>query len=135
MRKIKFRGKVLHHKSHQKSDWVWGMPTIFRDGRTAIRWQCSENAKDPSAWKTQSVVQETLGQFTGVYDCNGKEVYEGDIVLARSEGECRMCQVVFSERTCSFFLYNNNGPWYISADNTMKDTLLEIIGNIHDTPI
>lgn len=82
----------------------------------------------------QKVDYESVGQFTGVYDCNGKEVYEGDIVLARSEGECRMCQVVFSERTCSFFLYNNSGPWYISADNTMKDTLLEIIGNIHDNP-
>ena len=74
MRTIKFRGKVLHRKSHQKNEWVYGMPTIFRDGRTAIRWQCSEKAKDPEAWKTQSVEPETLGQFTGAYDRNGKEI-------------------------------------------------------------
>lgn len=121
MRKIKFRGKARFERR-----WIIGA--------------LAPNGKHPCIaefgkyFELTEVDSESVGQFTGVYDCNGKEVYEGDIVLARSEGECRMCQVVFSERTCSFFLYHNSGPWYISADNTMKDTLLEIIGNIHDNP-
>lgn len=46
------------------------MPTIFRDGSAAIRWQCSDKSKNPSAWETQSVIPETVGQFTGLLDKN-----------------------------------------------------------------
>lgn len=70
MRKIKFRGKVIHSRSHQKSTWIYGMPTIFRDGSAAIRWQCSDKSKNPSAWETQSVIPGTVGQFTGLLDKN-----------------------------------------------------------------
>ena len=128
MRTIKFRGKVLHRKSHQKNEWVYGMPTIFRDGRTALRWQCSEKAKDPEAWKTQSVEPETLGQFTGVYDRNGKEIYEGDVVVddLRNEYEvcwyddlaCFMAEMICNERP--FLLYD------------IEPNKCEIIGNIHE---
>lgn len=121
MRKIKFRGKSSYDRR-----WIIG--ALVPNGKQPCI------AEFGKLFELTEVDSESVGQFTGVYDCNGKEIYEGDIVLARSEGECRMCQVVFSERTCSFFLYNNSGPWYISADNTMKDTLLEIIGNIHDNP-
>lgn len=121
MRTIKFRGKSSYDRR-----WIIG--ALVPNGKQPCI------AEFGKLFELTEVDYESVGQFTGVYDCNGKEVYEGDIVLARSEGECRMCQVVFSERTCSFFLYNNSGPWYISADNTMKDTLLEIIGNIHDNP-
>lgn len=92
------------------------MPTIFRDGRTAIRWQCSEKAKDPEAWKTQSVEPETLGQFTGAYDRNGKEIYEGDIVFAKSAGEYKKCLVVYAEHSCNFILHTKIGPWYIHGE-------------------
>lgn len=81
------------------------------------------------------VFPHTVGQFTGVYDCNGKEVYEGDIVLAKSAGERRKCQVVYTEHSCGFILHTKIGPWYIHADiDTKRDTMLEVIGNIHDNP-
>lgn len=78
-REIKFRGKPIHQRSGRCQSWLYGMPTIFRNGHTAIRWQCSDKAKTPEAWKTQSVIPETFGQYIGLKDRNGKEIYEGDI--------------------------------------------------------
>lgn len=147
-RTIKFRGKVLHRKSHQKNEWVYGMPTIFRDGRTAIRWQCSEKAKDPESWKTQSVEPETLGQFTELHDKNGKEIYEGDIITADrypffADGKPNYVAVV-EWNDCGFAaffeLHKDSDARGISVGCPVMDfdsdnaAEFEIIGNIHDNP-
>ena len=127
-RTIKFRGKVLHRKSHQKNEWVYGMPTIFRDGRTAIRWQCSEKAKDPESWKTQSVEPETLGQFTGLHDKNGKEIYEGDIILCKGKHQYKV------EWIADGFCMRGDRYGGVTSIKSFLPIQREIIGNIHSNP-
>ena len=67
-RQIKFRGKRADN-----GEWVQGY--FVEDGFYYI-W--SHNEDD---FLTQHLIDpDTLGQFTGLTDCNGKEIYEGDIV-------------------------------------------------------
>lgn len=64
-REIKFKAKSL--VSH---NWVEG-DLFHENGRTYIRRENVNLAKvDPS----------TICQFTGLKDCNGREVWEGDII-------------------------------------------------------
>ena len=86
------------------------------------------------------VIPETVGQFTGLYDKNGKEIYEWDIVevddftnvyaskyigvveMRRGEWCVRYESRIFGE--CIHRLYFDD----------FVDRKTTIIGNIHDNP-
>ena len=78
-----------------------------------------------------------LMQSTGLADKNGKEIFEGDIVRALSEGYCGTFQVKWrNEGTPMYILYpawQNEQFWDLKGVNGVDDGI-EVIGNIHEHP-
>lgn len=123
MREIKFRGK------NRDGQFVFGDLLNF-DTSTAIFTKSGNTS-------IFEVIPATVGQYTGLTDKNGVEVYEGDI-LSRNNAQFPMRGPVEYENGSFFFHDEELGfCWYplhgIAKQGTGTLNDLEVIGNIHDT--
>ena len=81
----------------------------------------------PDKWK--GIDPETVGQFTGLLNKNGKEIYEGDI-LGCPEDNYFLYETVFFEEGC-FMVKDDYTTTPMCAVDSQYRT---VIGNIHDNP-
>ena len=75
------------------------------------------------------VDKDTLGQYTGLHDKNGKEIYEGDIVR-KFNGI--IGKVIYEHSEFIIDVTNNNKLDYGSLD--LIENFVEVIGIIYDNP-
>lgn len=111
MRIIKFRAKSI------KGEWAIGDLHLI----------CITPHIRISLSRERNIRTETIGQFTGVTDKAGKEIYEGDIVQFFK----MRLKVSWSDTTCSFILENDEMLLDLTEHSSR---VCEIIGNIHDNP-
>jgi len=114
LREIEFRGKEIHYMT---SVWIFG----FYDGSGS----CSRIIDSDGGFHL--VLPETVGQFTGVKDKNGKEIYEGDVVF---DGEFTGLVWGFRDVACYTVVYDGISK---NLEDDHPDHL-EIIGNVFDNP-
>lgn len=112
MREIKFRGKRLDN-----GEWVYGDLHI----RTALI------HIHPDLGGKVFIDPDTVGQFTGLLDKNGREIYEGDIY--RFDHPDSINEVSYSMG--GGFAGFDFSPAFTDWNQL---TNIEVIGNIHDNP-
>lgn len=137
MKTIKFRGKSIN-----KNEWVNGDLVVVEDGmhnvvRAKIITHCftkSFQGGDFDHYSISTLVQpETIGQFTGLLDENGTEIYEGDIVRSVRYKDF-VYKVVYDNRFASFCLDRKQDMYKHYFGEAMEAENCEVIGNIHDNP-
>jgi uncharacterized phage protein (TIGR01671 family) len=124
MREIKFRGKIL-----KTSEWVYGY-YVYTHDRHRIIYEDYEGF-----YCEEEVDPETVGQYTGLKDRNGKEIYEGDIIRENYCGDIWEWVVKFSETYGGFYIHHlpTNETFYFDDMLGVFENG-EVIGNIYENP-
>lgn len=129
MREIKFRGKS------NTGVWVFGSLIYFGEA-PQIEYVKRRHPDDNRVLETDWVYVDpkTVGQFTGLHDCDGREIYEGDIV-DETVGEYRKSKSDPWEPQIVRFVVEFKKCAFRPVEHlTECETFLQVVGNIHDTP-
>ena len=119
MREILFRGK-------RKDNGAWET-----GGLVVVRGGCSDEQvfiSDKMTGYHTPVLSETVGEFTGLTDKNGRKIFEGDIVKVDGDDEAYKIIYVYGVyRIC-----DRHNQYSYTIHN--EHNYLTVIGNMYDTP-
>lgn len=137
MREILFRGKRINN-----GEWVTGFYVHYDDTKDNHKDDCDYivGIHTGEHFPFFEVIPETVGQFTGLTDKNGKKIFEGDVVFCNSTYVNEMYYILFENLSFCYGELNNK---YLTPIDDAEFGLYvsgckligyEVIGNIHDNP-
>ena len=128
-RKIIFRAK-----RSENNDWVYG--DLLHPSCVSAGYEIHPYIRDRHAC-AHEVDKDTIGQFTGLYDANEKEIYERDIIRFHFNGSEYILCVIFNNEVGAWCVAYK-GSEYVGirplGELLCEYSGMEVIGNIHDNP-
>lgn len=129
MREILFRGKRNGYADQRDRDWLEGSLLVGDNGEYEICYGT------PRVRIIYSVIPQTVGQYTGLLDKNGKRIFEGDI--CRNTRTDEIVLVKWHGTFAGYIFWNKrkeNENLFDFGELFRAYDKFEVIGNVHDNP-
>jgi len=140
MREIEFRGKRIDN-----GKWVYGYYVFQKEckriGSNEVYYANYDKHLIVSnrVGEYWEVAPETVGQYTGLKDKNGKKIYGGDIACCTGGEHCQgyyeyqgICEVKWQGNGFDLIDIRKKHGWGWGFIDTFEQ--IEVIGNIHENP-
>ena len=125
MREIKFRAKRTDNGA-----WVTGdLQHVQRINTKEEAEQSGRHSEPAVRIANYDVDEQTIGQYTGLKDKNGREIYEGDILCYRDAKF--QTHIVYHN---GGFYFSHFGGTTFTAIGDHEINKFAVVGNIHDNP-
>lgn len=133
-REIKFRGKRIDN-----NEFVYGCLINYlsnKNPRIITAEFFGEEQMSPGYEEiNHEVIPDSIGQFTGLKDINGVDIYEGDICKFEIKGLGSGKSQCYFIHGCFFLKVEGQySPFPLFEYDNRPDIIIEIIGNIHENP-
>lgn len=130
MREILFRGRRIDN-----GEWVEGYYAkakhIISEKEVHVIFHTDLTLFPHSEFSSyEEVIPETIGQYTGLKDKNGRRIFEGDVV----EYIRRKYHVDMAEERCGWWPFACGDGCGCCEIDTISPSECVVIGNIHDNP-
>ncbi len=129
------RDYIFHGKRKYDDEWIEGCLIHQGDHYLILQDESKLHPMDVSYidefgcidGRADPVIPESVGQYTGMKDKNGRKIFEGDIVKLLLVDGVEIGIIKFDNINCRFMFYDKSGGY--GFDDTC---VFEVIGNVFE---